>query len=371
MSGVGLDYSTLVSDGFALNIFGTPQVLHMGGTLNAGTAAINPAAQQRQTVHTSDLATFVPYVFTALGGTAAIPTRVNDTTTNSGAWVMSAGTPATPDLSRPISNVAVALGALTIGDPYTITRGSILSLAPMGETTIAASLQDLALDALTAGSLNPLTEYSRCSFLFFAPPGSLVDCFAASDFTNSGSSQFGLAGAAVCAGTSCSSLVLTADTYITGSRLLCAGNTTVVTTITDSGLGGNARGAQLQDCNAFYGAILVLDTAQVSIGELLWGTGNTGEGILIGANGRVTITSSTLVPTVTGTSGDFGFSVPPGGGISNVARAWDEANGAYTEAGGPPTRATTWANFVQSLGAGGLNGNAHNLLINAHIVVAS
>jgi hypothetical protein len=366
LSGTQLDYSTLVANGFALSIAGTPQVLHSGGTLAAGTVAIDPATQQRQTVHTSDLASFVPYVVTALGGGAANPTRVNDTTTHSGAWVMSAATPATPDLTRPISNASFALGALTIGDPYTITRGSILSLAPMGQTEIAASLQDFALDAATFGSLNELTSYLRCTFLFFTPPGDLIDCMAASDFTVYGGSQFAAAGGAVCAGCFCSALQLTADVYITGTRLLCSGESTATTSIVNSDLGGNAAGIQLQDCAGFFGAMLVGAASQVDISDLVWGTGNTGAGVLMEANGKLTIGSTTVVPTVTGAQGDLGFATPPGGGIVNLARAWDEGGGAYTTA-----RATTWANFAAALGAGGLDYNAHYLSINAHVVTAT
>ena len=75
------------------------------------------------------------------------------------------------------------------------------------------------------------------------------------------------------------------------------------------------------------------------------------------------------IPTVTGTAGDFGF-IPQQGtaGPVTVARAWNDAVGAYTEAGGVATRTTTWAHFVASIGAGGFDFQAHNPATSASIV---
>lgn len=51
-----------------------------------------------------------------------------------------------------------------------------------------------------------------------------------------------------------------------------------------------------------------------------------------------------------------------------VARAWDDTTGAYTEAGGVATRATTWAHLAGSIASGGFAGNAIDVATGASIV---
>ena len=91
----------------------------------------------------------------------------------------------------------------------------------------------------------------------------------------------------------------------------------------------------------------------------LWGSGNAQFGVQLDANRSMAY--QTNVPTITGALGDFRLAT------ATVSRAWDEAIGAYTEAGGPPTRLNTWANLAALIGAGGFGGNAHNVERNIHI----
>ena len=138
---------------FTLTVAQTRQVLHTGGTLNAGTVAIAPASNQAQIVHTSDLATFVPYVVTQNGGGATYGVRVTDTVTGAGAWIMSAATAAAPKCTRPLKNDGTT-GALTSGDGYTLTRGGRLTLAVQGPPVVtggAVYFNDCAFDLNSAG----------------------------------------------------------------------------------------------------------------------------------------------------------------------------------------------------------------------------
>jgi hypothetical protein len=95
--------------------------------------------------------------------------------------------------------------------------------------------------------------------------------------------------------------------------------------------------------------------------SLLWGSGNTGAGIAVAPGGALIVPAAVgKIPTVTGAGGDFVFIGQNGGANVSVARAWNDAVGAYTEAGGAATRATTWAHFAATIGAGGFGFQAHN-----------
>jgi hypothetical protein len=360
----GLHFSGLDLGVFDLTIQGTPQVTHAGGTLNAGTTTINPAAGgggQRQTAHTTDLATFNPFLFSRLtGGTSTDGQRLVDLATGAGAWIGSGGP--TASLSRPVDPLGNA-GAVTSGDAYRIQRGSRLKLSQ--QATFLSSggnvtLQDFAFPAdsigvaAVTGFAANATQYARCSF---AGPlvvgGTFSDCF----FGDGGQGPFianvsaGLwvpdSGTDQVTG----ALNLSGDVYITGDEMIWGG-TFYAQVFVQPGIGA---GIQVQDCvdlQVSFGAI-------TGIEGLIWGNGNTSGGITVtGGNLQVPVSP---VPTVTGAGYDFAFRQP--GGIVSVARPWDDAADGYAT-----LRATTWANFAAAIGAGGFAFQAHDPATNASIV---
>lgn len=89
----------------------------------------------------------------------------------------------------------------------------------------------------------------------------------------------------------------------------------------------------------------------------LWGSGNEGFGVHVQPG---CMFKGRLIPTITGTLGDFGLA------HATTARAFDEATGAYTTA-----RAATWTNLNGTIAGGGLASNAHNVPAAAHIYIGS
>jgi len=390
-SGTVLDLSspTVGSTG-SLSFKGTPQVLHTGGTLNAGTIAINPSAPgggQRQTAHTTDLATFAPFTIVSKGGAALHPCYLVDTTGgNSGtsAWIVNGG--ATANLSRPMDSTFVSPGTLTIGDSYRIQRGSLLAVggAMVEPQFTRVTFTDFAftLNSVTApGSFLPF--YFRCSTDNTAfSPGGYLHGFFASDISFVATGAFFIdAGVWLLAGsTTAGTLIeLTNDVYITDTpgfvgpqALVCSPTVNANISILNSL--GPPSGVQLQDITDTVAAMIIGSappnlSGQPSGAALIWGNGNTGFGIALELNGLATVPANAgFVPSVTGALGDFCFIQQSTGTLLTVARAFDPSTGEYTEIGGPATRTTTWAHFVAALGAGGFNFQAHNPETNAHIV---
>lgn len=378
---VALDYGTLSLGSFAFNINGTPQVVHTGGTINAGTIAINPTASgggQRQVVHTSDLSTFAPYVWTGNGGSGAHPFLLVDLTGgNSGtaAWIVSAATPASPSMSRPITS-AQQPGAFTIGDSYQIQRGSVLNIAncrPYANADGSVNVQNFAFGATHIGSCG--ANYFQCSWEAQVTAGGLTtNCYigiGAAEFTPMGylavssgvyisteddfvSSLFGIGG----------------DAYVTGYGLIISG-AAYADVFVFVGYPGIGAGIQLQDTTSTFGALNVQGTLATVFfssdvdDSTFWGNGNAGAGVILNPGAQLVV-SDEVPPSVTGTGGDFAFQTTAG--PVKVARAWNDATGAYTEAGGPPTRATTWANFAAAIGSGGFAFQAHDVASSANIV---
>ncbi len=117
-----------------------------------------------------------------------------------------------------------------------------------------------------------------------------------------------------------------------------------------------AAGAPNASCWVYPGA---------SSSSVFYGSGNTGVALAItsGSNGAWGATGKTTAMYATGTAGHFSL----GGAV--VARAWNDATGAYTEAGGAATISCTWDNLItNSIGAGGFGGSAHNIEKSAHFV---
>jgi hypothetical protein len=104
-------------------------------------------------------------------------------------------------------------------------------------------------------------------------------------------------------------------------------------------------------------------TGVIYLAGPFWGSNNAGPGL--DSRARVMIISaeggSVAALTIAGSS-DFTV------GGKTVARTWNDATGAYTEAGGVATRATTWANLAATIGAGGFAGNAIDVATGSAIV---
>jgi collagen type VII alpha len=390
LSGVGLDYSTMALGNFNLTFQMTPVVTHTGGTLNAGTVAINPLAAsggQRQVVHTSDVVTFNPFVFTGLGGASAHPQRLVATSggdVNTGAWIVSATTPASPSMSRSITPGGTN-GNLTIGDTYKIQRGGIINVTqgqpptqdagPSGGGGGLVFFNDAAF-GLTSWGIGGI-QYARCSFEnSLVVAAGLTDCFVGAGIIE----ILPIGSISMTAGVLVttifdllhSSISFADDTYITGSAFILSGN--VYGSVT--ALPGSGNGIQIQDMTNPTGALIVLTAIPFAnqtgspSNPLIWGNGNVGPGITIGPGACITVADEVgVVPSVTGTGGDFAFIAENSGPLVTVARAWNNATGAYTEAGGVATRTTTWAHFAASISpGGGFLFQAHNVATAASII---
>lgn len=366
-SGVPLDYSTVDTSEFALTFQGTPQVLHTGGTFNAGTIAINPAAAgggQRQTVHTTDIADFAPFVFSGFGGTATDLTYVKDTSggnADTRAWIASGAGSATASVSRP-TTPGITAGTLTIGDSYTIQRGSILRISQPTRISASIELIDFAFDASSSQSGE---LFIRCSFMASLNGDAFMqDCAVGGGIFAVGGLITQSAGLLnVTTSDACTYLALDSDTYIRGAAFL-VGPANYDAVVVVPGFGA---GVQFQDMSGSAIVVLGSDHLRSNMGvagALLWGKGNA-NGIQI-EEGGVIIVAAATPPTVTGAN-DFVF-VDLNAGNRTVARAFNEAVGAYTEAGGVATRTTTWAHFTATIGAGGFNFQAHDVSTGAAII---
>lgn len=349
-------------NGHKLFVQGTPQVTHTGGTLNAGTIAINPGANQRQVVHTSDLANFAPFV----------GQYVRDSVTLGTAWVMSATTPAAPSCTRPVNETGDGASTLTSGNAYTIRRGSNLTLSagpgPTDENTVGFIV--FADFTLQDGRGPAGSTFLRCAF----PNGDNVEnairgnCYV-NGATAAGTISMSAGGFVTINGGGAEKLLLDSDTYVTG-RALIVGSADFQGLSINAGFGA---GVQIQDMgNSSIGGLCIYENVDLSgslfavDSPLIWGTGNVGYGISV-LTGTL-IVPSIPVPTVTGLLGDFAFHAPNGGTPVTVARFFDDTTGAYSEAGGVATRTTTWAHLAAATGAGGFNFQAHSPAAQASVI---
>jgi hypothetical protein len=354
---VSLDLSTVAVgiDGAAsLTFQGTRQILHTGGTFNAGTITINPLAPgggQRQTAHTTDIANFAPFVFPSAqaGGTATFPARINDLATGSGAWIASGVASATASVTRPISNAdGVTPGALTISDNYTITRPSILQLAGVPPFTSGAAGGTLTFNdfVFPIGSVGPrdqgafsasITFYTRCAFLgpvFYG--GTYNDCAWMSGTQGNyiANVNAGIWVPNLQTDQTVGVINVFSDTYVTGIN----GSLTIGQAFVENIF--IASGIQVHDITG--PGIVVLQGATALINSIVWGNGNS-YGMQIGAGASIIVphTPANLLPSITGTLGDFAFQNVGATGVVTTAATWDDAT--VTPTAHP--QVTSWANF--------------------------
>lgn len=363
-SGVSPNWETYLGN---LIFVGTPQVLHTGGTLDAGTVTINPIAAaggQRQEIHTSDLVTFAPYLFDTTSAK-----YVTDIVTGARSWIVSASSPATASASQPTITQGAAEGVLTIGNGYTISRGSILAINTGNSFFPFAEFQDFALSECDAEFIG-LTQCSISDRESF----SVTSAFCQDCFINTivGVVSFN-AGVWVIGNFDFSpEVTILNDTYVTGLQLILSeGNIQSIQIIGRGNFipGSYGYGAQFQDMTHAQ-AVAIYEPTNFSTfatlggaDALLWGNGNAGIGMLFAANAYA---SKTVPPTVQGATGQFGFL--DASGVVQVARAWVEATASWTDAGGPPTRATTWANWATAIGGGGFGFAAQDVSANIALV---
>jgi hypothetical protein len=359
-SGISPQWDTFSGE---LTFLSTPQVLHTGGTLNAGTTAINPPAGgggQRQTAHTSDLGTFAPYLPDTVSAKF-----ITDTVTGARSWIVSGA--ATASVSPPTLTEGTTQGALTIGDGYTISRGSILAVnctAPQ-----VATFQGFALSECFGNEISLV----QCSISDRdSTSGTFIDCVDC--YVNNIQGEFSFDAGVWIVGNFDFSPIVTIqnDTYVTGRQVILGeANIQAIQIIGRGNFSPPTYGygAQFQDMVTSQAIAVYQDTQLRTFGTLggaeglLWGNGNTGIGMLFGAN---TYASKDVPPTVTGADGDFGFLEPSG--TVQVARAWVEATASWTDPGAPPSRATTWANWATAIGGGGFGFAAQDVSANVALI---
>jgi hypothetical protein len=366
-----LDLSTIGSaNSSTLTFQGTPTITHTGGTLNAGTIAINSAAAgggQSQVCHTSDVANFTIYTF--FGGTSAHPQYIIDVTGgNNGtrSWIVDIlGGVAVPETSIPIT-AAFGAGTLTIGDGYRIQQGTLLSVIQSSAPTgLGVTFNDIAFTALHVG-FNGAT-YNNCSFdSGLLVGGTFNNCFFGADLTElafpMGSVNINSGAIITLFGTGevTSPLNLSGDVFITGGGMTIA-NDAYSSVFISPGIGA---GIQIHRC---VNEGLFVRGTDIDMGSglqsptLIWGKNNGLVGIGIGPRAGLSVSAAAATrPTVTGASGDFSFNQPNGGAIDTNARPWNEGAGAYG-----PSFPTTWANFAA---VGVFNFQAHHPITDSSLI---
>lgn len=381
LGAVGLDLSTVALGPFNLNVIASPVTTHTGGTLNAGTTAINPIAAaggQRQTVHTTDIANWAPFVTTTLGGASAHPQQI--VTASAQSWIASGAGSATASVSRAVDPTVTSSPAMVSGPSYTIERKTILPLTSAFAPQSDGGQLTFTNFSFTAGSVGPITfatfapggvtpiVYNHCAFegpLFVG--GAFNDCFCMSGaqgnffatFTagvylpnHSDDAQTGV-------------LSFGGDTYVTGSSAFTTGATFYSDVfIFEGALGlGLDSGMQIQDVQNPGGGAFEADQGGTPlVGGLLWGNGNVCTGLLI--QGTNVALPGATPPSLVGTEGEFGFNRLSA--VVHTAQPWDAVGNDYAT-----PRATTWANFVAAIGSGGFGGQAHDVTSNACIVLGA
>jgi hypothetical protein len=368
-----LDLSTVSLTTGSLTFQGTPHILHTGGTLDAGTVTMDRTAAsggQRQIIHTSDLSDLTNYEYQNINGNAVHPVYLLDTTSGASSWVVTHATGGKASMSAPQG------GVLTIGDSYTFQQGSLLSVLghamPPQENLGNFSgiiFNDFAFDLNHVGF--PAASYNRCSFdTLLLVGGRYSNCyFVGISESQSGVGQNqGTGPISLFAGVFLSNggvdawsaqVTLGGDLYVTGPRLVF-GTSFLANVNINSGI-------QIQDMNSFNGALEIRGDVNLvaSIGPSgkIWGNGNlSAVGMLIGP-GATAFLPIGPAPSVTGASGDFGFSVINAATVLQFARTWNEGTGTYSA-----PIVTSWANLYN---AASLNYNAHDVGTNAHVVVSS
>lgn len=266
-----------------------------------------------------------------------------------------------------IGNVAVNVGNYDPADPnflvvvfenFTIT-GDISSGADVLQyagnviyNTVGCSIPIGISDTSTSGSAGVGRVYTNCQFgnfnIIFPGASTFFEggiCQGSLNGINTGSFQVFAGNGEFSNGFMFAS---TATFYCSGGSSIFQGINSV--SFFDAGIAAGQPPIQVGSVpgNTANGGTLVIEGS-------LWGSGNNGTCLSVGAGSTVTVVSGAIL-TMAGAA-DFSLAG------ATTGRAWNESLGGYTAA-----LNCTWANFNLALGGGGFGGNAHNLTQNANLV---
>jgi hypothetical protein len=371
---VDLLLDTLAYNDFLLTILGS--FVQSATATVISVTNVNELGNQREVIELNIDPT--PFVLTQLGGTSG--TTLYKMVVSGGAnlgtscRIVSVAGTNTANCTSPVTT-SQTRGLISPGDTVTIGRGVTLSLG----ADIATNLLQVIGCTITATGANSADSYQflDCDLPNgFQANASFVNCGVVGLFCYLASFQFGLYVSQYDPGFGAYDesqfLDLASGVYVTGYGLLIDpnyGHSCVSFGDFDGGVG-----AGFFDCTSPIAALIanvhVSAAGQGPRGlqSLIWGSGNAGVGIAVGPGASVTVPAGSEAPIIEGTAGAFGFIGQNGGALVTVARAWNDATGAYTEAGGVATRTTTWAHLAASIAAGGFNFNAHNPATGASVV---
>jgi hypothetical protein len=280
------------------------------------------------------------------------------------------------DCSNPMiytAPITTSGGDFQMGDTYRIQRPMNLKIVPPRPGSFFDCLfgrVKLASEAPIAAFVGLLCPFVLCDVnldtggivaiqSIFVLAGSIVRFTDTRNYFSAFSFDRGLVRSTGLAFVDCVFNGVLNGTYFTGDTEITVGDGVLREMFLNEG--------QFQDFTS--NAIAAMIGATISVNTLS-GNGNGGLGLKVYPGVTVDVVRPDHL-TLTGSTGDFGFSAVNGSTNVLVARAWDDAAGAYTEAGGVATRSTTWANLVAALGAGGFHGQAHYVEGNAHVIASA
>ena len=363
---VPLDLSTLNMNGKWCHVIGTAQFVSLAASVGSGTLAMNPATGQKSVVVTtgaSEITDFAPYVYGGEGSTVPCPVYLADVNTGANGWIAPGSTGPTAWTASPVTTTTNQ-AVFTIGDTVRIYRNPLVEIAPMNVLEIGASIVFLDCSFDTSPlpqSVEPsnlsVILFQNCSFNSPAQGGgAFVNCYFANGTQLTAPSTIS-AGVLVVSGigTDCyatAPITIGDDCFLTGVSFVIGDSYFAAVTI-ENLLGFEVEGG-IQVWNMTgttnQGAITALKSCVLGVqpstepdsAALLWGTGSSGAGIVVGQGVTVSVSSS-RVPTLTGAT-DFEFYGLAGSGFETTARAWNNTAGAWTA---PIT--CSWANFIDTL----------------------
>ena len=390
-----LDIPTSLGVGGQINYIGTKNIVH-AGALTSGTIAINPSVNQRQVLEDTSLGAngWSNYIGYFISGTSG-------TSDGYDAWLVKTDGTASLDLAfatRGYNFDSGLVGYFNSGDTYEISIGSDMLIGnispkvlvpPQAPGDNGITFKDF--NFLPTGGMplivdNTRISFTRCKFsdpfataygnqttnLYncnlgnspLGPPSINVSTQGIQSTSSSGIAMYaGLYNSYQ--GDFCQFLSLFYDVYITGWGITIDPGLIVNVVINsyDNFIGG----IQVQDTLSPLAAITINKTTSLTDlgqfnGDLIWGNGNAGYGVLIYPGITFTVNYNPLTtPIITGTLGDFAF-LTTNGSVATVGRAWNESSGTWTS-----TINTTWSNFIAPIGTG-FNYNAHYVANNSAIV---